>query len=177
MRPQILTLPGLGATGPQHWMSLWEGENPETCFRVQQGEWDEPVCAEWVDELERAVAPAGPERVLVAHSLGCHLVVHWAQRTKLRVRGALLVAPPDLQSPAMPPGSIGFAPLPQIKLPFKSIVVASRNDPYCTLAEARAMAATWGAQFFDAGSAGHINVASGHGRWPEGKTLLAELLA
>ena len=130
MEPKILTLPGLGNSGPGHWMSLWEREHKDY-RRVLQKEWDKPTCEDWVEALEEAVGEVEQSVILVAHSLGCVLVAHWAQETKLTIRGALLVAPADIEAPSMPAGTEGFSPMPLIKLPFPSVVVASRNDPYC----------------------------------------------
>jgi predicted alpha/beta hydrolase family esterase len=56
-------------------------------------------------------------------------------------------------------------------------VVASQDDPYVTLARARAFAGAWGAAFVDAGPRGHLNAASGLGDWPEGRRHLEALLA
>jgi predicted alpha/beta hydrolase family esterase len=48
------------------------------------------------------------------------------------------------------------------------LLVASRTDPHCTYERAEDYAYAWGSALVDAGEAGHINVASGHGPWPEG---------
>jgi hypothetical protein len=69
----------------------------------------------------------------------------------------------------------GFAPLPRARLPFRAIVVASSDDPWCALDRTRAWAADWGAEFHDIGPHGHINAASGLGDWPQGKAWLADL--
>ena len=59
--------------------------------------------------------------------------------------------------------------MPLARLPFPATVIASSDDPYVTLARARAFAAAWGAAFVDAGALGHINAASGLGDWPAGR--------
>ena len=78
------------------------------------------------------MADADGPVVFAAHSLGCALVAHWAASSKqlTRVRGALLVAPSDVEAPSYPAGTVGFAPMPLRKLPFSSIVVASSDDEY-----------------------------------------------
>ncbi len=68
-----------------------------------------------------------------------------------------------------------FAPLPRHELGFPSIVVASRNDEYMSFAKAEALSHVWGSGFVDLGHAGHINVASGFSRWPEGIILASSL--
>lgn len=170
----VFILPGIANSGPEHWQSRWEEGNP-SFIRVQQREWDSPVCAEWLAVLEEAVAGAVAPPLLVAHSLACLLVAHWAERTQLQIRGALLVAPPDPAHPNFPKAARGFAPVPQHRLPFPSLLVASSNDPYADLAFAERCAAHWGSRFVNAGALGHINAASNLGEWREGFALFRQL--
>jgi predicted alpha/beta hydrolase family esterase len=92
------------------------------------------------------------------------------------VQGALLVAPGDVETPELKDRLPGWAPVLRQPLPFKSILVGSQNDPYCRADRAQAMARSWGAQWLDLGSAGHINADSSLGDWPEGHALLNTLL-
>ena len=172
---RALILPGLYDSGPEHWQSLWERDDP-TFVRVVQRDWETPIRQEWVGVLETAVGAAGDDVVLIAHSAGCALVAFWAAATSLRVRGALLVAPSDTEAPSYPIGPTGWRPLPLVPLPFPSIVVASSNDEFATLDRARLFADSWGSRLVDLGAAGHINAESGLGCWPRGRELLAELL-
>jgi uncharacterized protein len=173
-----LVLPGLSSSGPHHWQTLWEQQDP-TCRRVHQAEWETPRCADWVATLDDAVAHSADPVVLVAHSSSCALVAHWARDasadTLARVRGALLVAPSDPEGPNYPAGPTGFAPMPLQRLPFTSIVVASRDDKYVTMDRAREYASAWGSELVDLGDAGHINAASGLGSWAAGYGLLQRL--
>jgi predicted alpha/beta hydrolase family esterase len=171
----VLIVPGWGDSGPQHWQSLWEQANPGF-RRVIQQDWQYPIRAEWVETLTREVRAAGRPAVVVAHSLGCIAVAHCASAGALPIRGALLVAPPDVEDPDFPPLSEGFAPVPRARLAFPSIVVASRNDPFTDYERARSLADAWGSRFVDAGNSGHLNSDAGFGPWPLGETLLAELL-
>ena len=175
-----LILPGLSSSGPEHWQTMWEQRDP-SCRRVEQREWETPRCADWVTTLDDAVSRSAGDVVLVAHSSSCALVAHWARdassRNVTKVRGALLVAPSDPEAPSYPEGPTGFAPMPLARLPFPSIVVASRNDPYVSLERAREYAAAWGSELVDVGDAGHINAASGLGAWPTGYGLLQRLRA
>ncbi len=176
MNSTILILPGIGNSGPEHWQSLWENANP-LFARVQQRDWDRPVCSEWLDVLEKSVAGAGANVVLVAHSLACALVAHWVVRTNLKIKGALLVAPPNPDGPDFPKEAVGFSPLPLKPLAFPSILLASSNDPYGSLEFARFAATAWGSRFVNIGPAGHINSKSGFGGWNEGVSLLQQLAA
>jgi hypothetical protein len=175
---RVLLLPGLHDSGPEHWQSLWEKAYPEF-RRVRQRDFERPERADWVETLDAAIRESGGPVVLAAHSLGCSLAAHWAERFGRRgsgpVRGALLVAPADVERADFPPGPTGFAPMPGSPLPFPAIVVASANDPYVSAARAGAFAAAWGARFALLGPAGHINADAGFGEWPEGLELLKSL--
>lgn len=172
-----LIIPGWQNSGPNHWQSLWQRGRPEY-VRVQQRDWESPIRAEWAAALEAAVASAALPVTLVAHSLGCALVAHWAALAtpaRAKVTGALLVAPPDVERADMPPNILSFRPMPGQRLPFRSILVASGDDPYMALATARELAERWGCQFVALSGAGHINTDAGFGPWPAGKALLASL--
>lgn len=177
----ILIVPGLGGSGEEHWQSHWERRDPH-CRRVEQRDWDAPVLEDWCSTLEHAVVDAAAEQgapvLLAAHSLGCIAVAHWALRggSVDRVRGALLVAPADVESPDRVPAQLlHFAPIPRARLPFPSVVVASRDDSYACISRARALAEAWGARLVDVGALGHINADSQLGDWPQGRALLDEL--
>jgi predicted alpha/beta hydrolase family esterase len=170
----ILILPGLGNSGPQHWQSLWEKANPDF-VRVQQRDWDKPVCEEWVATLEAAVKQAGPKVVLVAHSLGCLTVAHWASGPHSPAAAALLVAVPDPNGPNCPPDVTGYSLTPTQPFPFRSTVVISSDDPYGSAEHAERMAHAWGSHVVHIGNRGHINADSGLGEWSEGFALLEQL--
>jgi len=170
----ILTLPGIGGSGPQHWQSLWETKYGFT--RVEQAEWETPFRDEWVANIQKAVKKRDPKKViLVGHSAVCSAVVKWAERYQTKIKAALLVAPADPEAQTFPHGAIGFAPMPLAKLSFPSIVVASTNDFFATIERAKHFADAWGSEFISIGEAGHINMASGHGQWDEGLQILKRL--
>lgn len=147
--------------------------------RVLQDDWDTPQLTDWLARLDQAIAQGKRPAVLIAHSLGTALAVHWlASRAPGRVKGAFLVAPSDVESPEHTPDAIrNFAPLPRKPLPVPSITVASSNDPFVTLERAQAFASDWDSAFHDAGELGHINGASRLGLWPQGLVLLGRLLS
>ena len=175
MSQPILIIPGLGGSGPEHWQSLWQARLPNAA-RVEQADWDKPDRAGWIAALDAAVVAAGAPPVLVVHSLSCALVAHWAAAHRRPVHAALLVGPADVDSDAhTPPEAHVFRPMPMTRLPFPTIVVASRNDPYVDFRRAQVFAEAWGADLVDAGNAGHINSSAGYGEWPAGEALLARL--
>lgn len=178
----VLIIPGLGGSGPDHWQSRWEAERDD-CIRVEQASWHDPDPASWSGALDAAIAAIAGPVILVAHSLACVTVAHWAAHWAVRgsglarVGGALLVAPCDVERPGAPAAIARFAPTPRIVLPFRSTVVASANDAFATLQVARGLAHSWGSAFIDAGALGHINAASGLGAWDFGQVLLDTLIA
>ncbi|UYY59759.1 RBBP9/YdeN family alpha/beta hydrolase [Sphingomonas sp. S2-65] len=177
--PIILTVPGLGGSGPSHWQTLWEQSRPDT-VRVELGMWDTPHRNSWVTKLDQAIRGAQAPVVLAAHSLGCLAVAWWAslspQPFGWPVAGALLVAPADVDKPDVRPELAAFQPSPSAPLPFPSIVVASSDDPWISPDKAQSLAKGWGSVFVDAGPQGHLNAASGIGWWEEGQALLDRVL-
>ncbi len=177
--PIVLTVPGLGSSGPAHWQTLWEQSRPDT-HRVELGMWDKPHRNAWVTRLDQAIRTARAPVVLVAHSLGCLAVAWWAELARQPfgwpVAGALLVAPADVDRADAASELRAFSPTPGAPLPFPSIVVASTDDPWVTIEKARSLAAGWGSLFVDAGAQGHLNAASGIGWWAEGQALLDRVL-
>lgn len=172
----VFILPGLGNSGAEHWQTVWQALNP-AWQRIMQDDWDTPNCADWVQRIDETLAtvPDGTA-VLVAHSSSCAAVAHLAQTTKHRIKGAFLVAPSDPLGAAYPPGPKGFAPVPLVRLPFPSVVVASEDDEYISLPQAQKYAEAWGSRFVNIGHAGHINSSSGLGEWHTGLALLQTLL-
>ena len=168
-----LILPGLNGSPETHWQRHWARDNPDSRI-VEQHDWSCPEREQWLAELERQVEMVGRDVWLVGHSLGCVLAAHFAQsRLASRIRGALLVAPCDLDATEMlHPCIVRFGAMPNTHLPFPSLVVGSLNDPYMPVDRLRRTAHAWGSGLVDIGAAGHINVASGFGRWTAGYDFL-----
>ncbi|OUM02888.1 RBBP9/YdeN family alpha/beta hydrolase [Variovorax sp. JS1663] len=169
--PNIIIVPGWRDSGPGHWQSLW-AERMQGAVRVVQDDWITPKREAWVAALEKLVLESPRPVVIAAHSLGCIATVHLSEAAASRIRGALLVAPADPERRAV---LSDFAPVPYAKLPYRSILVASSNDPYCPVRLAGAYARAWGSEFVRMQNAGHINIDSGHGDWPLGLALLQSL--
>jgi predicted alpha/beta hydrolase family esterase len=193
----ILILPGYADSEPEHWQSHWERAD-SACRRVVQDDWLEPRLTDWLSTLERYVRACESPPVLVAHSLACALVAHWATRAVVgrpgravegrpgravaarpgvaKAKGALLVAPADVDCGERTPEEVrNFSPIPLVRLPFPSIVVASTDDPFVTLTRAADFARAWGSRLITLPNAAHLNAAAGYGPWPEGRALLDDL--
>ena len=185
--PTVLIVPGLRDAVAQHWQTLLE-----TRLRAQGrpvaavpplGREDLGVAAK-VAAIERAAQAVEGPVVIVAHSGGCIMVAHWARQTSRPVHGALLAAPPDFESP-MPEGyptldtlrAWGWLPVPRARMPFPSIVAASRNDPLASFDRVADLARAWGGELVDLGRVGHLNPASGYGEWPRADEFIATLSA
>jgi predicted alpha/beta hydrolase family esterase len=171
----VLILPGFENSGPAHWQSRWEAEHPE-CVRVEQADWFQPQVGDWVDTLDAAIAAAPEPVLLAAHSLGCVTVAHWVARggDTAKVLGALLVAPADIDT-ADVPALVNFRPIPLVRLPFPSIVVAGDDDPWAALPRSEQFARAWGSRLVVVPGGGHLNADSDLGSWPQGRALLNEL--
>ena len=173
---QIL-IPGWHGSGPDHWQQHW-WRSASGSRLLEQDDWLTPQRRDWVKRLDDAVRTTPGPVVLVAHSLGCITLAHWAQHHDSdKVIGAMLVAPADVERPDAPLSLRAFAPIPLAALPFPALVVGSENDRAASLQRARFLAEHWQADFFNAGRAGHINVASGHHQWEAGRALLHDWIS
>ena len=172
---KVLTLPGWQSSGQGHWQSRWEAAFGDE--RVEQHDWMQPLRGDWIARLEEVVLQQTQPLLLAAHSLGCHLVAAWTAHSKQthRVRGALLVAPPDVRQADFPPQLHRWSQPVLSPLPFPSMLVASRDDPFCRFEASTQLAAHWGAALVDLGPKGHINAESGLVDWPQGRAWLEAL--
>ena len=170
--PLSLTIvPGINDSNEKHWQTRWQATQTDA-VRIRPDSWDEPDLENWVAAVDAAVG--SPDTIIVAHSLGCLAAATWLARNPGRVRGALLVAPPDRFGAGFPAAAPSFRAAEPTGLGVPALVVASANDPFCPLGTARGLAAAWGAGFVEVGSAGHINAASKLGAWPAGRAILDE---
>lgn len=164
---EFLIVPGLGNSGPDHWQTQWQHEL--RAQRVEQANWHEPDLEQWATAVETTLLGRPRPTVVIAHSFGCLASVLAAARQPARVQALFLAAPAD------PERFSGTAKLRQ-QPPVPTLLVASRNDPHMAFADAVIWAQYWHSRFIDAGAVGHINPASGHGRWDDGWSTLTELL-
>ncbi|MBK8454704.1 MAG: alpha/beta hydrolase [Thiofilum sp.] len=172
---KILILPGINNSGSEHWQTRWEQQNPHYT-RIIQDDWDHPVCTTWAQRLEETIVKMGSDTVLVAHSLACLMVAHWANTTQLTLQGAFMVSVPDPNGSNFPSEAKGFSPLPTQPFSFPSLIVASTNDPYGTIEHSKQCAQYWGSDWISVGALGHINASSGLGYWSQGQQLLEQFL-
>lgn len=173
---EILLIPGLGNSGPDHWQSRWDAKLP-TARRVEQEDWDRPRLEAWTERIIKAVDAAERPVIFVAHSLGVLAAIHASPYVRGPIVGGFFVAPPSRAAiEAIAEVDPAFTELPPKGLPYPSAVIASRDDPYTSYADSEALARHLGSELVDAGNSGHINAESGHGPWPEGLICFARFL-
>jgi uncharacterized protein len=177
----VLIVPGLREHVPQHWQTLLEARLDKV-RSVPPLEANKLSCAARVEAIQHELEQIDGPVILVAHSAGVLMVVHWAARYSRPIKGALLAAPPDLAASwpenYPPPDTLranGWEPLPRGRLPFASILAASSNDYLASLNAASGMAADWGSELLNLGDVGHLNPASGFGQWPQAEALIRQL--
>ncbi|AYD04359.1 alpha/beta hydrolase [Neorhizobium sp. NCHU2750] len=173
---ETLIIPGLNGSSDDHWQRHWAREQQRSLV-VEQDDWTCPVLEDWQMRLDEALSKTDGA-FLVAHSLGCLLAASYAGRHQASlIRGALLVAPCSLDAALkLHPCMIDFGHEPLERLPFPSLVVGSLNDPYMGVQQLERHMKAWGSELATIGFAGHINVASGFGRWPEGYDYFERLV-
>lgn len=179
----VLIVPGLRDHVERHWQTLLAQQLPHARTVPPMGR-EDLDCARRVQAIDAAMAALPGPVVIVAHSGGCITVAHWAHHSAhaCRVRGALLATPPDFEH-TMPEGypslaalqAGGWLPVPRQRLPFRSLVATSDNDPLAEREQVLALAHDWGSETLDLGAVGHLNPASGFGEWPLALELVHRL--
>lgn len=178
--PTVLIVPGLRDEVEAHWQTHLAGRLAKVHVVPPMGRANLD-CAARVVAIEHALSLIDGPVVVVAHSGGCVMMVHWAAVTRQahRVAACLLATPPDFDHP-MPAGypsldslrAGGWLPVPRARLPFRSLVAASRNDPLASFERVQDLARDWGSEFEDLGLVGHLNPASGFGPWDRAEALI-----
>ncbi len=174
----ILILPGFAEDDGDHWYQRWHS-GMKTARRVELADPLDPGRDAYVGAVTAAVIAADRPVVLVAHSLGVLAAVHAAPTLPAdRVRGAFLAGIPDLERHgAAFERAVGYLPVPRDPLPFPSLAVVSRTDPWCSFEVAEDLAGAWGSRVIDVGDSGHLDADSGHGPWPEGLMTFGKFLS
>ena len=181
MEATVLFVPGLRDHVAEHWQTLLAAELPGS-RTVAPLDHDRLSCSARVEALDRAVCAIDGPVILAAHSAGVLMVAHWARTATREIAGALLATPADIEIP-LPAGyptfaeleTNGWMPIPRGRLPFPSLVAASRNDPLAAFDRVAGLAADWGSVLVDVGEVGHLNPAAGFGPWPQARALIGAL--
>ncbi len=170
----ILIVPNLGGAAEGDWPSRWRAKLSTARFVHPPDPADRRREA-WTEAVARAALEAQRPALFIGHGLGAVATGDAsAALDGADVRGAFLVAPPDAQGLERLTSS-DWTPA-RAPLPWPSVVVTSRNDPQGVYDAVAALATDWGAELIDAGEAGGLDAASGHGPWPEGLMRLAAFI-
>jgi predicted alpha/beta hydrolase family esterase len=170
----LLIVPRIGGATEGDWSSRWRAKLSTARF-VHPADPASRRREEWTEAIAEAARDAKRPALLVGHGIGAAAIAEAAPALQgADVRGAFLVAPPDdegLGRLAADDWAAARSPLP-----WPSVMVASRNDPHGAYDAVSALASDWGAELIDAGEAGGLDAASGHGPWPEGLMRLAAFI-
>ncbi|MDV6271779.1 RBBP9/YdeN family alpha/beta hydrolase [Rhodococcus globerulus] len=179
--PTVVIVPGLRDHVDEHWQTLLENKLDRVRSVPPLSE-NKLSLAARIAALDAVISDIDGPIVLVAHSAGVMITVHWALQANRPIVGALLATPADLER-QLPEGypmledlnSNGWLPIPRRQLPFPSIVAVSSNDPLADRLRVANMAEVWGSRLVDLGDVGHLNPASGYGEWSQAEEFIGEL--
>ena len=179
--PTVVIVPGLRDHVDEHWQTLLENKLDRVRSVPPLSE-NKLSLAARIAALDAVISDIDGPIVLVAHSAGVMITVHWALQANRPIAGALLATPADLER-QLPEGypmledlnSNGWLPIPRRQLPFPSIVAVSSNDPLADRLRVANMAEVWGSRLVDLGDVGHLNPASGYGEWSQAEEFIDEL--
>jgi predicted alpha/beta hydrolase family esterase len=180
----VVLVPGLRGHVEDHWQTRLAATLPNARTVRPLGR-DEPDLTARVSLLDQIVEDVDGPVVIVAHSAGVLVTVHWAASYQgTSVVGALLATPPAFAE-ELPPEypsvsrlrANGWLPIPRRPLPFPSILATSTDDALGNPVRLRAMANAWGSREHSLGAVGHLNPSSGFGEWSGATALIEELTA
>lgn len=178
----VVIVPGLRDHVADHWQTLLATKLARTrpVRSVPAMGREDLSCERRVAAIQETLDDVHGAVIFVAHSAGTIMLAHWTQHHRRDdIAGALLATPADLDRP-LPPGypsfcelqDNGWLPIPRAKLPFRSIVAASSNDPLAALERVEQLASDWGSRCANLGAVGHLNPGSGFGEWPLAEEMI-----
>ncbi|WP_022942737.1 RBBP9/YdeN family alpha/beta hydrolase [Psychromonas hadalis] len=171
----IVNVPGYTNAGPAHWQTLLE-EKLANVKRVQQQDWLSPDRELWIQGIENTVSKIDGDIILVGHSCGAVAIAQWALACDShKVKGALLVAPADIdRESAIAPIHVQ-RPLPEHTLPFTTKLIYSDNDEHSSVLRSEKMGKDWGSELILVKGASHFHTDAGFGEWPEAEKWIEQL--
>ena len=165
---RVLILHGWGGSDYPHWQSWLAGELAKDYGIVafpKLEDIDKPNLDEWLEQLCDIVNYFKPN-IVVCHSLANTLWFWYASGNEnIKLDKLFLVAMPSLNTNQDELSSFFPAPMPESLGAKETYIVASNNDIWCSVDEAKEIANHYGANFKLLESAGHINDSSGYGKW------------
>lgn len=177
----ILFLPDDRVPPRDHWQSRWQ-QKLSTARLVMPHAQHAPERARWIEAVSAAANAAERPLIMVGHGHGIFAAIAALPFIRQRVAGGFFAAPHDLDAgrgdaeQATVSSPHGWPETLRARLPFPSMLVASRNDPASSFAASEKLADDLGSLLLDAGEAGHIDAEAGYGPWPEGLMAFAQFL-
>ncbi|HEX3018983.1 MAG TPA: alpha/beta hydrolase [Chitinispirillaceae bacterium] len=171
----IFTVPGLYGSGTRHWQTRWE--KLYGFSRIEQNDWDNPEYSKWDKLFCQKLAESGSNQViLVAHSLGCHLILKSFIHVNQWIKGIFFVAPPDLKSTTIKKDLYSFHIDTPYRVDVPAYLIYSENDPFASAEYSEKLGHIFGLHTINIGKHGHINSDSDIGNWDEGYALFKRLI-
>ena len=179
----VLIVPGLRDHVPQHWQTLLVRRLSKV-KTVAQLEHDKLNLDARIKAIQATIETIDGPIIVVAHSAGTLMMAHWAKQHTANIQGALLVVPPDFETPMPAPyptleqlKANGWLPMPRQPLPFPTLVCVSNDDPLAHVDKVISLATAWHGEMVFLGNVGHLNPASGYGDWPLADQLIQKLIS
>lgn len=167
---------GLGGNAPMHWQTWLAKEcrkaGIETHYPVLPNN-EHPALEEWMAALEKEMPVIDEKTALVGHSLGCPTILQLLKRNDIASVGlVVLVAPPTLpiirksDYPFLAPflESVDYSVAKKAK---RIELFVSDDDIWSEQDGIREFAGKLNANLHIVSGGGHLNVASGHRKFPE----------
>lgn len=166
---RVLLLHGWGGSDFPHWQSWLASELAKdygcvNFLRLKKP--DTPTKDEWMYQLKEALEDFKPD-VVVCHSLANILWFHLCNEepNMPEIKKLFLVAPPSLKKEIKEVNTFFPIKAPQKLYAKEALLVASTNDPYMDIDEAKELEKTLNISMEVLVDAGHINADSGFGEW------------
>jgi uncharacterized protein len=167
----VVLLHGYEGNGPTHWQTWLAAALPRHGVAVRYPSLPDPFAPDltaWSQALDVVLAADEPTgRVVVAHSLACHLWAHVAAAASRPLADrAVLVAPPGVAEttanfPLLPPGPLDASTL--ARAAGRTDVVLGGGDPWrADPDEFR----SGGLDLVEVAGGAHLNADAGLGPWP-----------
>jgi len=164
---RVLILHGWGGSDYPHWQSLLASKIAcsygTVSFPLLRDEMT-PKLNEWLEDLDREIKLFNPN-VVVCHSLGNILWMHYVRQNSYQIDKLYMVAIPNPNKELEELKTFYPCPLPDSLNAKEITVVASTNDPFATIEQIEPIAKKYNAKFKILEDAGHINKESGYGEW------------
>lgn len=168
---KVLILHGWGGSDFPHWQSHLASEVAKnygtvSFFAFSNPEF--PTLDVWRQELITHLEEFAPD-IIICHSLANILWFHLCNGGSLhamkKVQKLYLVAPPRLDCAIGELSTFFPVGAPKELHAMKTLLITSTDDPYLSTHEAQLLQETLGVDMMVLQEAGHINTASGFGRW------------